>query len=142
MAGSLDLTIVRPDPATRRAADVPGGIVPEEHQNPDAISRELLGGKSEKGAGDGTDRPPLDETEQHPCAGRQPEAVAGQCLRLGVVTLGGTQGEAEWSARFRPGMHGWLRQAREPDLVGEAERPAWPAPCPSDQVVTPLFLCA
>jgi hypothetical protein len=36
-------------------------------------------------------------------------------------------------------MHGRLRQAREPDLVGKAEGPARPALRQPDQAVAPLF---
>ena len=49
MAGPLDLAIVPPDPVPHLAADVPGGVVPDQRQDPDALGRELLGGRREDG---------------------------------------------------------------------------------------------
>src|SRR5437764_2096452 len=40
-AGALDPAVVGPDPGADLAADVPGGVVPD--QGPDALGRELAG---------------------------------------------------------------------------------------------------
>src|SRR3712207_7439779 len=52
---------VLPDPVPYLAADVPGGIVPDQRQDPDALGREVLGGPGEKGAGHRADRPRSEE---------------------------------------------------------------------------------
>src|SRR5919205_2400801 len=57
-AGLLDRAIVRPDPGPHLAADVPGGVVPDQRQHLDAFGRELLGDPGEEGAGHRADRPP------------------------------------------------------------------------------------
>src|SRR5689334_6053385 len=67
--------------------------------------------------------------------------LAGERLRLGVVAAGRVQAQAERLAR-RPGVQRRLREAGEPDLVGEAEGPARPAPRQADQPVAPTFFCA
>jgi hypothetical protein len=73
----------------------------------------------------------------------QPQAVAGQRFGLRIVALGRVRGgEAEPLARGRPGVQGGLGEAREPDLVREAEGPAGPAPGQGDQPVAPTFFCA
>src|SRR3954447_13143385 len=36
-AGGLDLPVVDPGPGADLAADVPGGVVPDQHQDPDAL---------------------------------------------------------------------------------------------------------
>ena len=127
VAGPLDLAIVPPDPVLHLAADVPGGVVPDQRQDPDVLGRELLSDPGEEGAGQRADRSPVDEAQQRPLACRQPQAVAGQGLRVRIGALGGVQGEAQPLAPGRPGMQRRLRQAGEPDLVLEAERPVWPA---------------
>src|SRR4051794_22915369 len=140
-AGALDPAVVGPDPGPHLPADVPGGVVPDQRQHPDAVGRELAGHTGEEGAGDGTDRPSLDEPQQHPLRPRQPEAVTGERFRLGVVAAGRVQAQAERLAR-RPGVQGRLRQSREPDLVREPEGPARPAPRQADQPVAATFFCA
>jgi hypothetical protein len=141
MAGPLDLAIVPPDPVLHLAADVPGGVVPDQRQDPDALGRELLGGPGEEGAGQRADRSPVDEAQQRPLACRQPQAVAGQGLRLRIGAIRGVQAKAQGLAR-RPGMQRRLRQAGEPDLVLKAERPVWPALRLPDQAVAATFLRA
>ena len=141
MAGPLDLAIVPPDPVPHLAADVPGGVVPDQRQDPDALGRELFGGPGKEGAGHRADRSPVDEAQQHPLACRQPQAVAGQGLRLRIGAIRGVQAKAQGLAR-RPGMQRRLRQAGEPDLVLKAERPVWPALRLPDQAVAATFLRA
>jgi len=153
MAGPLDLAIVPPDPVLHLAADVPGGptpsggplgdpgVVPDQRQDPDALGRELLGGPGEEGAGQRADRSPVDEAQQRSLACRQPQAVAGQGLRLRIGAIRGVQAKAQGLAR-RPGMQRRLRQAGEPDLVLKAERPVWPALRLPDQAVAATFLRA
>src|SRR3954452_4584289 len=140
-AGLLDLAIVRPDPVPHLTADVPGGVVPDQHQDPTAAGREALGGPGEEGSGHRADRPPVDEAQQHPLVRGQPQAVAGEGLGVGVGAVGGVQAEARALTR-RPGVQRRLRQAREPDLVLEAERPARPAARQPDQAVAAAFLRA
>ena len=123
-------------------ADVPGGVVPDQRQHAHALGGEVPGDPEEEGPGHGADRPPLDEPQQHPLALGQPEAVAGQRLRVGVVTPGCVRDEPGLLARARPGVQGRSRQAGEPDLVGEPERPARVAPGQADQPVAATFFCA
>src|SRR3954465_6573690 len=140
-AGGLAPPVVGPDPGADRAADVPGAVVPDQDQDPDVVGRHPLGHPGEEGAGDGADRPPRPEAQPPPLALGQPEAVAGERLRLGVVAVGRVHAQAERLAR-RPGVQRRLREAGEPDLVGEAEGPARPAPRQADQPVAPAFFCA
>src|SRR3954466_2784667 len=104
-AGGLDPPVVGPDPGADRAADVPGGVVPDQGQDPDAVGRHPLGPPGEEGAGEGADRPPRHEAQQHPLALGQPEAVAGERLRLGVVAVGRVHAQAE-RLPPPPGGHG------------------------------------
>src|ERR1044072_7600484 len=77
-AGPLDRAIVCPDPGAHLAADVPGGVVPDQHQDPDTLRRELAGRPGEEGAGDAAHRPAGDEPQHHALALGQPQAVAGE----------------------------------------------------------------
>ena len=87
------------------------------------------------------DRAAVDEPHQHPPRVGPQQAVAGQGLGLRIGAIRGVQAKAQGLAR-RPGMQRRLRQAGEPDLVLEAERPAWPALRLPDQAVAATFLRA
>jgi hypothetical protein len=110
-------------------------------EDPRALGRERLGHPGEKGTGHRADRPPVDEAQQHARPFGQPQPVAGQRLRLGIGAIGGVHPEAQRLARG-PGAQRRLRQAGEPDLVGEAERPARTALAQPDQPVAATFLRA
>jgi hypothetical protein len=137
-ARRLDGTVVLPQPNLHLLADVPGGVVPDQRQNSDALGRELLGHPAEKGAGHRADRPPVDEAQQHPPPRGQPQAIAGQRLGLGIGAIDGVHPEAQGLVRG-PGVQGRLRQAGEPDLVGKAERPAGATYGQPDQTVAAAF---
>src|SRR6185437_16477052 len=64
LAASLPLhpTIVRPDPATHPLTDVPGSIVPNQHENLFALRSEALAQPTQKIFRHLADRTPLDET--------------------------------------------------------------------------------
>src|SRR6185369_17571019 len=81
-AGGLDPAIVGHDPGPHLAADVPGGVVPDQGRDPDTLGREPAGRPGEEGAGHGTHRSPGDEPRQHPLALGRPRAVAGERLDL------------------------------------------------------------
>src|SRR5437763_1491345 len=63
-AVALDPAVVGRDPGAHLAADVPGGVVPNQEQGPHALGRELAGHPGEEGAGHGTHRSPGDEPQQ------------------------------------------------------------------------------
>src|SRR5205085_62488 len=48
-AVALDPAVVGRDPGPHLAADVPGGVVPDQHQDPDTLGRELAGHPGEEG---------------------------------------------------------------------------------------------
>jgi transposase len=77
-----------------------------------------------------------------PLALGQPQAIAGQRLRLGVRGIGGMHGKAKAFARCRPGVQGRLGEAREPDLVLKAQRPVRSTLGQADQPVAAAFFCA
>ena len=68
---------------------MPSGIVRHQRQHAHALSREALGHPGEEGAGHRAHRPARHEPQQHPLAPGQPQAIAGQRLRLGVRGIGG-----------------------------------------------------
>src|ERR671938_778912 len=57
-AVALDPAVVGRDPGAHLAADVPGGVVPDQRQDADALGGEAVGDPGEEGAGDGAHRPP------------------------------------------------------------------------------------
>jgi hypothetical protein len=93
-AAALGPAVVVPDPGANRAADVPGSVVPDQGQDPDAFTGEPLGDPGEEGAGHPADRPAGGEAQQHPPRLRQPHAVAGERLCVGVVAVGPMHGQA------------------------------------------------
>src|SRR4051794_7183040 len=135
----LDPAVVGRGPGPPPAADRPGGGGPDQGPGADALGGEAVGDPGEEGAGDAAPRPPRHEPQQHPLRPRQPQAVAGERLRLGI---GGVRGEPGSLAVRRPGVEGRLGEAGEPDLVLEAGGPARPAPRQADQTVAATFLCA
>src|SRR3954447_5738094 len=56
--GGPPMAVVGRDPGADRAADVPGGVVPDQGQDPDAVGRKASGHPGGEGAGDGAPPPP------------------------------------------------------------------------------------
>src|SRR5450759_5459697 len=61
----LHAPVVRPDPTSHAFADVPGGVVPDQHENLLALRREPLAQPAQVILGHLADRPALHETQQH-----------------------------------------------------------------------------
>ncbi len=64
-APTLDRAVVRPDPASHPLADVPGGVVPDQHEHLLPLGREPRTQPAQKVLGHLADGPALDEPQQH-----------------------------------------------------------------------------
>src|SRR4051794_41533643 len=65
-AGGLDPAVVGRDPGPHLAADVPGGVVPDQGQDADALGGEAVGHPGEEGAGDAAHPPPPPQPRDAP----------------------------------------------------------------------------
>lgn len=140
----FDAAVMGPNPGAYRATFVPGGIVPDQHPDPNADYGEFGTTPIQKLCGQGTHRLPGGKphsdlfwqaggrTEQYP--------ITSQRWRC-VVTLGALLfDEAQFLPRQRPSMEVRLGQAAPPDFIREAERPIILPRRAVNQSVTPVFL--
>src|SRR5262245_11041719 len=58
--------VVRPEPAPDPLTEVPGGVVPDQHEHLLALGRESVTQPAQEVLGHLADRPALDEAQQHP----------------------------------------------------------------------------
>jgi hypothetical protein len=138
---ALDLLIMHTDPCADLPADRPGGIVPQQHQDPFLRGGQLLAESGEQGGRHMAHRPAVDTSQQHGIAVRLQQPVAGQgfglSIALGVNLLHQTQGLVG-----RPPMQGRLGQTTPPGLIGKAQDPVGMLVSPVHQPVAGLFFNA
>ena len=59
----VDALVVRPQPAPHRAADVPGGVVPDQDQRRGPRGRQARAAPGQELRGQGADRSPVHEAQ-------------------------------------------------------------------------------
>src|SRR5262245_53018565 len=84
----LDLAVVRPDPAPYALADVPTGVVPDQHEDLLTLPGETRAQPVEEVLRHLADRSALHETQQHRPAVRPQQSVAGQSLLAAAAFVG------------------------------------------------------
>src|SRR5262249_39715570 len=144
LAALLHLLVVGADPGADALTHVPGSIVPDEYPDPHARLLQPTRTPAQELLGEGTDRPPLDETQPdalRPAPLAQQHPITRQRVRVGIALGDRLLDQAQRPVgRVRPGMRVRLGQATPPGLVGEPQRPVGVLPGQSDQAVTlPFF---
>jgi hypothetical protein len=81
--GSLDLLMMRPDPGTDLWADVPGGMVPPQHQDPFPLGGQRLAETGETGRRDVAHGSAVDNASQDLVGVRLPPPIAGEAWGAG-----------------------------------------------------------
>jgi hypothetical protein len=137
----LDLLSRRTDPRADLPADVPGGIVPQQHQDPFPLDGQPLAEPGEQGScdvtdGSAVDKPPQDLVgveSQQPIAS---QGVGGRIL-FRAVLLDQSQGRT-----LGPTAQGRLGQTTPPGCSGKAQDPVGMLRGQADQAVAVRFLNA
>jgi hypothetical protein len=137
LAAALPLPrpVVRPDPPPHPLADVPGGVVPDQHEHPLALGGEPLTQPTHEVLGHRTDRVALDEPQSHRSRIVAEQPVAGPRLFAPAPRI---RQEPKRSLA-RPGEEIRLGQASPPRLVREAQHPVGPGRGPLDQFGAGFF---
>ena len=118
----LDLQIVGSEPRTHLPADVPGGIVPQQHQDAFLLGRQPLAKPGAKGGRNMAHRPSIDTPQQHRVVVSPQQPIAGQgfgrTIPLGRDLVDQPQGFPRGLAVQSRGC-----QATPPGLIGKAQHP-------------------
>jgi len=116
--GALDPLVMSPDPGPDGAADVPGGVVPDQQERRLAIVGPPCSQPPEKLGGHQTDWPPVDNADQHGLGvGPQP-AIAGERFGFGILPVRRVLDQA-YGVTVCPGMQRRGGHAAPPDFIGE-----------------------
>ena len=143
----LDRPIVRPDPCPHRFAHMPTRVVPHQHARPFPLYRQPVAAPIEARCGDPAHGSPVHETQPQPLGapfGGSPvsnqQAIAGECVRVGVAACRRLLDQSQWCVPLRPTRQMWSGDPAPPDLVGKAACPIWMR-CrqPDPLVAPPLF---
>jgi hypothetical protein len=112
--------MVSGDPRLHRLADVPSGMVPDEHEGPFALGRNVRGQPREKGAGDHADGTSPHTAPQPVVGGRHRETITGH--RFGLWVLGRYRLFHQADGRVvAPGMHVRRGFTAPPHVIFAAE---------------------
>ncbi len=144
------LAVVLPYPITHFPADVPGGIIPDEHQHSLAFFGQAFTYPLQVSYAHMAHRSSINEAQQHLTSVFPKQPVTAQRLGVRVIIALATF----WSLRriellqtqrltlFGPGVHTWLGKPAPPHFVCIANHPTlfYPAGSPSNQEVASLFL--
>jgi len=112
----------RTDPRADPQTDVPGGIVPQQHQDTLPLGGQPLAEPGEKGRRDMAHGPVVDKPEPDGVGIGPQQPIAGQGFRVGIVLGHGLRHHAQRLA-IRPRVQGRPRQAAPPRLVLKGIRP-------------------
>jgi hypothetical protein len=139
----FDLLIVEADPRADRLTCVPRGVIPDEKQCGDALSRQAVAAPGQKVGRHGADRAPSHKPEPH-LLGLRPQAADQQPITSQGVRIGIARGPRQFlesgdRLSLIPTMLRGLRQAAPPDFIGKAERPRRMLSGQPDQAVAPFF---
>jgi hypothetical protein len=124
--GCQDTLIVQPEPAAHFLTDMPGGVIPDEHQHALALRLQLLAEPLQKGRRHMADRPTIDKAQADGLALGFQHAIATQGFGIGILFADLPFQQAQRLSRFTPAMHLGLRHAAPPHLIGIAHGPATP----------------
>lgn len=127
----LDGAIMRTNPTAHGSAGVPTGIIPKQNQNRLAEGVNLLASPGQELNRDGTQRPTLDEAQQHFFGGKllrddpaQQEAVTGQSFGFRITFRFALFDQPQGLLLIRPTRQAGLRKAAPPRLILKAPDPA------------------
>jgi hypothetical protein len=116
-AVALDLLMMGPDPGTDLPTDMPGGIVPQQHQDTLPLGGQPLTEPCEQGGRDVAHGSAIDKAQQNRVGVTSQPPIAGQgcgrCISFRAVLLDQSQGRAPG-----PTVQGWLGQTTPPGLIG------------------------
>ena len=142
---AFDLPVVGPNPVAHELADMPRGVIPDQHPDFDALARQRLATPFQKIQRDRTDRPTVHEAQQHAVWGRwtaralDQHPVAGQSLGI-VIVFGPFQFlQAQRLAGFGPTVQPRLGYPAPPDFVCETHCPGRICPRQAHQPVARVF---
>ncbi len=136
---ALNRQIVGSDPRAHRLAGVPGGIVPQQHQDAFLLGRQPLAEPGEKGGRDMTDRPSIDKPQLHFVLVGPQQPIAAQ--RFGfMIPLGRQLFDPPQGFPRGPAVQRGVRQAAPPGLIGKAQHPIRMLGGQGHQPVALLFL--
>src|SRR5258708_18677165 len=140
----LDCSVVGADPGADPFADMPGGVIPDQHPHAGACRMQSGAAPRQELLGDGAHRLAIDEAQPHalllaPLA--QQHAIAGQRLRVGIglgkLLLDQAQGAI---GGVCPAVQLGASQPAPPGLIGEAQHPIGLLSRQSNQAVAlPFF---
>ena len=109
------------DPRLHRLADMPGGIVLDEHQGPFALGRNVRGQPREKGASDHADGTSPHKAPQQVVGGRHIATITGHRFALGVLGRYRLFHQAAGLV-VAPGLHVRLGFTAPPHVIFAAQR--------------------
>ena len=136
--GALDPLVMGLDPGPYGAAHMPGGIVPDDQERLFAVVGHPCSQPPEKLGRDQTDRPPVDQAEQHGLGVSTPQARAGECCGLGIMPVRRVLDQAQ-GVTVCPGLQVGVGQAAPPDFIGEPSHPCWVSLGESYQAIPGFF---
>src|SRR5579862_6404578 len=142
---ALDLEIPVADPGADGAADLPGGVVPDQEQDGLALRFELGAAPAQERGRHRAERPAVDEA-QPGLLGRvhraDQEPVGGQGLGVRIVLGDGLLDQAQGRIGRRPSMHRGRGGPPPPGLVLEAQGPGRVRRQEADQAIARPFFRA
>src|SRR5207302_1570677 len=124
---SKHTAVVLSQPIAYFTADMPGGVVPDEHQHPLALSSQTLTHPFQVGNSHMANRSPINEAQPHLLGVVPEQSIAAQRLGIGVVLAGLISIkllQAQWLPCFSPSVHARLSQTAPPNLIAVANHPA------------------
>jgi hypothetical protein len=123
----LDLLVVRTKPGTDQLAAVPGGVVPDEHENPLAHLCELLAAPVQELRGHRAHWSVLDKAEPHLLSSRgggDVEAITGQGFGIGIIRGDRLFDQPQRLIGRTPGMQVGLAESTPPGFIEKPNGPA------------------
>jgi len=125
------LLVVRSYPVAHFSADMPGSIVPDEHQHPLAFLTQPLAHPLQVSSAHMADWSPINEAQKHLAGVFPQKPIAAQCFWVLFALVAGAFRnlrnvkllQTQWLPLFSPGVHTWLRVATPPYLVCIADYP-------------------
>ena len=138
----LDLLVVRMKPGTDQLTAVPGGIVPDQHDNPLARLGELLTAPVQELCGHRAHRPVLHKAQPHLLCrrcGREVEAITGQGFGIGIIRRDRLFDQPQRLIGGTPGMQGGLAEPTPPGFIEKPDGPVYMSATQLYQAVARAF---
>ena len=134
LATLLDLLVVGMKPGTDQLTAVPGGVVPDQYENPLARLGQVLAAPVQELRGHRAHRPVLHKAQPHLLCrrcGREVEAITGQGFGIGIIRRDRLFDQPQRLIGGTPGMQGGLAEPTPPGFI---EKPDGPAPLLATQL--------